>query len=174
MSDPNPIPQQPPRRRRGLIIAASVIGAIAVIVGVKATVFAHGPWQHGWGRGPMSAEEIADRVETGVKYVLSDVDATADQKAKVTAILQATAKDVASLRDRHFADARQIRELLSAPSIDRAGLEHVRTEELSLADHASQRILEGIADSAEVLTPEQRVKLADRMEKHQRWRSDSK
>ena len=173
MSDPNPIPTKSPRRRRGLIIAASAIGVLAVIVGVKATVFAHGPWHH----GPMSTEEIADRIETGVKYVLSDVDATAEQKAKVTAILQATAKDVTSLRDRHYADARRIRDILSAPTIDRAGLEYIRTEELSLADQASQRILEGVADSAEVLTVEQRAKLAkrvdERMEKQKRWRNDS-
>jgi periplasmic protein CpxP/Spy len=170
MSDSNPISSSTPRRRRGWIIAVSAIGAVAVLVAIKATVFAHGPWHH----GPMSSEQIADRIEHGVKYVLSDVDATGEQKAKVTAIMQAAAKDVSALHDRHFADAERFRELLSAPAVDRAALEAVRVDELSLADQASQRILQGIADSADVLTPEQRVKLAERVKKHQRWRSDSK
>jgi protein CpxP len=120
----------------------------------------------------MSSEEIADRIEHGVKYMLSEVDATADQKAKVTAILQAAAQDVHGLRDQHLAARTQIRQILSAPTIDRTRLESVRAEELGLADQASKRIITAIADAAEVLTPEQRTKLMDEMQKHHRgWHS---
>jgi len=168
MADPISTPPAASRRyRRGIIIAAAVIGVIATLFVTKAVVFAQAPWRHGWG-GPMNAEVIADRVEHGVKYVLSDVDATAEQKSQVTVILQAAAKDVAALREQHHADAARIREILSAPTVDRASLETVRANELRLADQASKRILQGIADSAEVLTPEQRVQLADKLEARRR------
>jgi hypothetical protein len=50
--------------------------------------------------------------------------------------------------------------LLLQPSIDRAGLEALRVEQVQQADRASRRIVQGLADAAEVLTPSQRVRLA--------------
>jgi protein CpxP len=178
MNEPEPVnagpsPPRPPRGRRGLLIAGAIIGVLTLLVGAKAYVFARGGgWHHGWG-DPMSSEEIADRIEHGVKYVLSDVDATADQKTKVTAILQAAAKDVHAMHDQHVAARNQVHEILTAPTIDRARLENVRADELRLADEASKRIVTAIADAAEVLTPEQRTKLIDEMQKHHHgWHSE--
>jgi hypothetical protein len=49
----------------------------------------------------------------------------------------------------------------------------VRENELRFADEASKRALEGLADAAEVLSPEQRVQLAQQMEEHRkRWHGD--
>ena len=118
----------------------------------------------------MSAEFVADHVELGVKYVLREVDATAEQKAQVTTILQSTATDVYALADQHFAAHEQLHDILSAASIDRERLEAVRVGELRLADEASKRILQGFADAAEVLTPEQRVALSKHLEEHRHWR----
>ncbi len=164
--NPSPAAPRPSRARKGLIIAGAVIGVLTLLVGAKAYVFAHGMGgHHGWG-DPMSSEEVADRIEHGVKYMLSDIDATADQKTKVTTILQAAAQDVHALRDQHLADRRQFHEILSAATIDRARLETVRADELRLADQASKRIVTALADAAEVLTPEQRTKLMTDMQKH--------
>jgi Spy/CpxP family protein refolding chaperone len=121
----------------------------------------------------MSSEDIADRVEHGVKYVLSEVDATADQKAKVTAILQAAAEDVHGLGDQHLAARTHVHDILAAQTIDRAELENVRADELRLADQASRRIVTAIADAAEVLTPEQRTKLIEEMQEHHGWHGGS-
>jgi protein CpxP len=173
MNSPTPV-GSPRRSYRGLIIAGIFVAILGVLVAGKAYVFAQAEWHHGWGGGPMNAEAVADHIEHGVKYVLSDVDATADQKAKVTAIMEAAAKDVFALHDQHFADAKRIHEILSAPSIDRESLEAVRADEMKLADQASKRIVQGIADSAEVLTPEQRTQLAQKMEaRHNRWQKGS-
>lgn len=166
----NSNPSPTPRRRRGLFIAGGVLGALALVVATKAIVYARGGMHHGWGGGPVSMEYIDDQLEHGVKYVLSDVDATADQKTKVTAILQGAAKDVYGLRDQHFAARKEMHELLTAPQIDRTRLEALRESELQLADQASRRLVAGIADAAEVLTPEQRTELAKKMEQRHRWR----
>ena len=150
--------------RRGWIIAGVATGVL-----VLGGAFAYAR-EGGGHHGPMSSEFIADHIEHGVKYALADVDATADQKAQVTKILQAAATDVHSLADQHFAARKQLHEILAAPSIDRERLEAVRAGELQLADQASKRILQGVADAAEVLTPEQRATLAEHMEKHRHWR----
>jgi len=53
--------------------------------------------------------------------------------------------------------------LLAAPTIDRAALEQVRVAQMQSADARSRRTLQAMADAAEVLTPEQRAKAAERM-----------
>jgi len=64
----NPSTTPLPRARRGLLIAGVILGAITLLVGVKAYVFAKGGpgWHHGWGE-QMSSEEIADRIQHGVE-----------------------------------------------------------------------------------------------------------
>jgi len=150
--------------RRGWIIGGIATGALVLLGG--AIAYAR---DGGW-HGPMNAEHIADHIEHGVKYALSDVDATAEQKAQVTKILQSAATDVHGLMDQHASARKQLQEILSATTIDRTRLEAVRVEELRFADEASKRILQGVADAAEVLTPEQRTTLAEHLEKHRRWR----
>jgi periplasmic protein CpxP/Spy len=156
--------------RRGWIIAGVATGVLVLTGGAVAYARNAG----GWHRGPMSSEFIADHVGLGVKYALSDVDATAEQKAQVTKILQSAATDVHALADQHFAARKQLHEILSAPSIDRERLEAVRVGELRLADEASKRILQGVADAAEVLTPEQRTALAEHIAEHRHWRHDGR
>jgi periplasmic protein CpxP/Spy len=173
MNDPiNPTPSKLPssRSRTLLLVTGAVLGLFALLAATKAYVFAReGGWHHGWG-GPLTVEQINSRIEHGVKYMLSEVDATADQKVKVTAIFQAAAKDVAALHDQHIAARTQIHDIMSAQTIDRARLETVRTEEMQLADQASKRIVTALADAAEVLTPEQRTKLIQEMqEEHHGW-----
>ena len=48
---------------------------------------------------------------------------------------------------------------LEQPTIDRAALEQIRATELQRAETASSRVVQAIADAAEVLTPEQRIEL---------------
>jgi Spy/CpxP family protein refolding chaperone len=60
--------------------------------------------------------------------------------------------------------------LLSAATIDRAAIEALRAEQVALADATSKRLAQALADTADVLTPEQRVKLAERVSRRMgRW-----
>lgn len=164
----------PRRSRRRWIIAASIVGVLMLVGGTKAYVYAKGGGWHGW-RGHMSAEEMSDRIALRVKYALADVDATGEQKTKVTEILQGTASDVHALAGEHRAAHKQLFEILTAETIDRARLEAVRAETLGLADQATKRIVQGVADAADVLTPEQRAQLAAKMEKrHRHWQDDGR
>src|SRR5687768_1982168 len=99
--------------KRGWIIAGVATGVLVMLGGAVAYARSAG-WHN---PGPMSEENIADHVALGVKYALSDVDATAEQKVQVTKIMQAAATDVHGLADQHFAARKQLHEILTAPTI---------------------------------------------------------
>ncbi|MFN9773200.1 MAG: Spy/CpxP family protein refolding chaperone [Burkholderiales bacterium] len=102
--------------------------------------------------------------------VVSAVDGTPEQKLKLQGIAQAAMTDLAPLREQARAARRDGIALLSAAAIDRGAIEALRAKQMGLADGASKRLAQAMADTAEVLTPEQRVKLAERMQKRAgRW-----
>jgi Spy/CpxP family protein refolding chaperone len=88
------------------------------------------------------------------------VDATAEQKKQLTAIATQIATDLIPAHEKMRAARGRIVALLRAPKTDRAALEALRAEHLALADDVSKRIAQGLADAADVLTPQQREKLA--------------
>jgi len=123
----------------------------------------HGGWEQ------MDPDAMSKRIEAMVAYRLADVDATPEQKTKIAAIMQAAANELSSLRGQGRELRRRSMELLSAPTIDRAQLEALRVQQLQLHETVSRRMLQAIADAAELLTPEQRAKLAERMlQRHRR------
>jgi len=170
----NPVPNLPPSpsRRRGwraAAVAAALVGVLAV------GACSHGPGAgHGWRSGPMSGpvdpERAARFTERMADRVVSAVDGTPEQKQKIGAIAQAAMQDLMPLREQMRTARTRSIELLRAPTIDRAAIETLRTQQMGLADGASKRLAQALADTAEVLTPEQRVKLAERMQRRPgRW-----
>jgi Spy/CpxP family protein refolding chaperone len=144
-------------------VIATLAGLLAA--GSAATAFAHGPGGWGGGRGWHGDADPAPRAESMSKRWLRGVDATEAQQKKVAEIMTATMKDLAPLREQQRAARKQVVEILSKPQIDRAALEAARAQGVKLAEDFSRRITQSLADAAEVLTPEQRVKLAERFER---------
>jgi protein CpxP len=150
-------------------LAAAVVGVLAV------GACSHGPGSgHGWRSGPMSGQVDPERAarftERMADRVVSAVDGTPEQKQKITAIAQAAMQDLMPLREQMRTARTRSIELLKAPTIDRAAIETLRGQQVGLADGASKRLAQALADTAEVLTPEQRVKLAERMQRRSgRW-----
>ncbi|MGH7384543.1 MAG: Spy/CpxP family protein refolding chaperone [Candidatus Rokuibacteriota bacterium] len=172
MSDTTHTPPPPappagtPRRRffrRAAI--ATVIVALATGIGLKA--LAHGHGFGGWHRGafmgahldPAKLDEHLDRMLT---HLYVEVDATETQKQRLGPLVKAAARDLLPMRDRMHDARRQAVALLSQPSVDRAALEALRANQLQLAEQASRRFTQALADVADVLTPEQRKQLAER------------
>ncbi len=164
-----PDPGTPGRRRfwkRAGIVA--VVGA--ALTGLGAAVFAHGG--PGGGRGSwhgqheMSPELQAKRVDLMIEHMLDGIEVSADQKSRINAIVTATMKEMQPLRAQRFEARREAIAILTQPTVDRAAIETFRAEKLKLADAASQRLTQGIADVAEVLTAEQRAALAEKFSRH--------
>jgi Spy/CpxP family protein refolding chaperone len=103
------------------------------------------------------------------KHMAIEIDATADQQAKIAAIAKAAVADLRPLREKAQAARGQAVTLLTAPTIDRSAIERLRAEQIGLAEMASKRIAQALADAADVLSPEQRRKAADWMAFGRPW-----
>ncbi len=150
----------------------TVIGAIVagLAIGIGGHAWAHGG-HHGHDRGAMTdPAKMDERIESMVKRMLSRVDATDEQRTKVAAIAKQAGADLRGLREKQRSLRAKGLELLGAPTVDRAAIEGLRAEQMKLADEASKRVALALADTADVLTPEQRAKLAQAMKERQgRW-----
>jgi len=145
------------------VTVATLIGGLTLGIGAKAWAQGgHGYGHHGRGfmSGPLDPAKADARIERMVKHLAVEVDATPEQSAKLTAIAKSAAKDLQPMRAKVREARQRGMELLAAPTIDRAAIERLRSEQIQAADAASKRLSQALAESAEVLTPEQRVKLA--------------
>ena len=95
---------------------------------------------------------------------LDSVGASAEQENKVHDIVAAKFAEIAPNPDEHAALRKHALELLSAPTIDRAEVEKVRAEAVAAFDAKSKAVVGGLIDIADQLTPDQRAKLAARIE----------
>ncbi len=155
-----------PNRWRRRAIAA-LIGAAATVAGTGAVAFAHGG-PGGWHGGPAWTDNadpatVQKRTEGMVRMMLADVNATPEQERRIAEIMSTTMTELRPVRRQHLDARRQVMDLLAQPSIDRRALEALRAQELAAAEQASRRITQSLADAAEVLTPAQRTRLAERM-----------
>jgi Spy/CpxP family protein refolding chaperone len=159
------------RRRRFFKRAAiaTLIGGIAVGIGIKA--FAYGGGPGGWHRGgfmagPLDAAQVDEHLDRMLKHLYVEIDATDEQKQKLAPIVKQAVKDLLPLHEKMRDARKKALELLTQDGIDRAAIETLRVEHLQLAEQASRRVTQALADAAEVLTAAQRKELATRIERH--------
>ena len=166
------------RGRRGTFVIALV--AVALLAGLTGNLlskaFGQGDgWHHiawhdgGMFGGPLSPAQIDDRIDRMTKHMAIEIDATADQQAKIATIAKAAVADLRPLREKAQAARTQAVALLTAPTIDRSAIERLRAEQIGLAETASKRIAQALADTADVLSPEQRRKVTDWMALGRPW-----
>lgn len=168
-------PRQPQRRRW---FRYTIAGALAALIGGTAlhavAERGHGGWWGGHGWCAKHDGECSGRahkfMEKRVDYLLYKLDATQDQRAEVKTILDTAFSDLQGLREGGRGGREALIAELAKPSVDRDALEALRTQHLDTADQASQRILQAIADAADVLTPEQRARLPEIAGKSRRHR----
>jgi Spy/CpxP family protein refolding chaperone len=145
---------------------AWVMGVVLAVSGTAAmSVWAAAPGSHDWRGGPRGGPEMMlgtpEHPSRALDHMLAAVKATDAQKAQIRQIAAAAAKDLQPQREQGRKLHEQGAKLLTAPTIDAAAVESVRAQGQALRDQASRRVTQALVDIGNVLTPEQRVQLAD-------------
>ena len=153
----------PRRRFFWFTAAATAIAALAAGIGTRA--FAHSGycgWHRGGFMGATSDPAAVDaHLDHALRHLYVEIDATDAQKQQLAPIVKGAAHDLLPIRAKVHDARRQAIELLSQPNIDRAALETLRADQLKLVEAASQRLTQALSDVADVLTPEQKQRLAE-------------
>ena len=137
----------------------SILGALGLLA--SASAFAHGR------RMPHGGAMDDQHIEHFVKHLAVDVNATPEQQQKLEAIAKSAARDLAPLRSQSREMRKQGIALFTAPTVDKNAVEQLRVKRMQNADAISRRMTQALTDAADVLSPEQRKKAAERAG---RWR----
>ena len=162
MSDTNDTRTGAGRKPRARWILMGIAGLLAVAVAGttwSAVAYSERSWD---------GDRFERHVEWKIEHMLDEVDASDDQREKVSAIATSVLADMEEFRDLGREGRQALVAALTADTIDRDALEALRQSKIETADRASRRLLTALADAAEVLTPVQRAELA--AEWTPRWR----
>lgn len=142
--------------RRGL--RALMLGvAVALAGGASVTAFAQPGGRHhdaGFMMGG-SPEHIG--------RMLDSVNATEAQRSQIKQISEAAAADLRTQREAGKGLREQQMQLFTQPTVDANAVEAVRKQLVAQHDQSSRRMSLAMIEVSRVLTPEQRVKLAETM-----------
>nr|WP_299849175.1 periplasmic heavy metal sensor [Sphingomonas bacterium] len=156
---------------RGWMLAGALVvtAGVAGLTGVA--VAEHGPMihvMHGMpGHGDIMASDPAAMAAHLDKMIDAMVpDATPDQKARLLAIAKSVHADFGAAHTQFGQAHKRVHDILLQPVVDRTALEALRVEQMHQMDMVSKRIVTALADAAEVMTPEQRVRFGEKMQMH--------
>jgi Spy/CpxP family protein refolding chaperone len=160
------------KHRIGRFIGLLVILGIGFMAG-KSFGFEHG-WCHDGQANfvsgkPIDPEQMSKMAEKRIDHMLSEVDASKEQKAKANEIVKKSVLNGAPLAEQMRGNHEKILTQLKAKEIDKAAVEQLRVEQLKAMDEISKQMTQTMLAIAELLTPEQRAKLAENMTKHGGW-----
>ena len=130
------------------VIATLVAGSLALGAGGAAFARTDG--------AAVDPAKFQQRIEKRVDKALTGTTATAEQKTKVTAILQAAFTDLKGTRAQRAEVRNALQAAMSAPTIDPAKIEQIRSEQVKMMDDSSKRFTKALIDAGNVLNAEQR------------------
>ena len=151
----------------GRMTVAFIVAAATLIGSVAALASGNGRCGHHGMSGMHSAADVSSHVDHMLKHLYAEVDATEAQQAQITPLVKQAVSDLMPLHGQMQAARAQAVQGLTAATVDRTALEASRVAHLQLAEQASKRLVQLIADVGDVLTPEQRNAFAAHV-KHMR------
>lgn len=151
-------------------LSLAVGAAMAALIGIGAvTAQSAGGDGPGWGMHRMMGDHgkggrHGGFMEKRLSGILKEVGASQEQIDKIKTITEQARTDMEPLRDGMRETRGELMTLLSAPTIDTAAIEKLRSERVASMDEASKKAVASFVEAANVLTPEQRAKLATEFE----------
>jgi Spy/CpxP family protein refolding chaperone len=168
-NDPAPAGRAPARRWFGIPVAAGLLAVGVGTAGVVATqAFGHGKDFGGWrGHGRMEAPAArGQNIERGIRHLAVEIDATDEQQKALVELARSTVKDLHEFRDMMQGDAGELVGLLTGATVDRAAIEAFRSEKMAKLDQLTSQLVDVATQAGEILTPEQRTKIAELVAEH--------
>jgi Spy/CpxP family protein refolding chaperone len=160
-------PQRPPRRWGRRLLAAVLLIGLGGAVGFAAGAHkASAMFWYGMHEMKHNPEHVAEFVQWRVNRVLSRVDASPEQKGKVSVVAKSAVTDLAALGIAPWETRSKFLALFRADKIEPEAFESLRAEQAAKWDSASKRLVQALVEAAQVLTPEQRRELTERMARH--------
>ena len=147
--------------------ALSFVAVVGVSAGAAFSAQAQGMGMREGGHegrpGMMHFGGSPEHMMRGIDPMLDGVNATDAQRTQIKQIVQAAATDLKAQHEGGRALRQKALQIFAAPNVDAAGAEALRQQMSAQHDQASKRMLALMLDVSKVLTPEQRVKIAERM-----------
>jgi periplasmic protein CpxP/Spy len=144
-----------------LLIGAGLAAGVSTLAGAQGAA----GWHHGAAMdGSHSAAEMSAHVDHMLKHFYVEINATDAQKAQIDPLVKQAMADLMPMHSQLRAAHGQALQALTQATVDRTALEAARLEHLQLADQASKRITQLIADVGDVLTPAQRSALGEHLQ----------
>jgi Spy/CpxP family protein refolding chaperone len=107
-----------------------------------------------------------------VDHMLDGLNATDAQRSQVKQIATAAAVDLKAQAEAGRGLRQRAMQVFTAPNVDANAVEAVRQQMMQQHDQMSRRTTQAMLDVARVLTPEQRVRIAERMRDRQAQMED--
>jgi len=149
-----PLGARPPRRRWLALllvpVAAGVLGASVASA-------------HGFGGGGPRGGGMAFMQER-MDHLLAAAGASDAQKSQIKGIWDKLRPQLQPLHKQHADGRRQIGEAMAAATIDVARVEQLRKQSIDTMDKISALMTQGMVQSAQVLTPDQRKLVLQKIE----------
>lgn len=137
-----------------------IVGLLVALAGTFAlTAYARDGGHHGRHGGP--AMMFMGR---GLERMLDAVNATPEQRSQIEQISRAAMTDLRAQREASRGLRERSLQLFTQPNVDANAAEQLRQQMMAQHDQASRRMMQAMLDVSRVLSPEQRVKLAERIQ----------
>ena len=146
---------------RWMMLSVLVVAAAAVAVSAEAQE--RPPGMGGGGGHGMMFGGPPEHLGRRIDHMLDGLNATDAQRAQIKQIAMAAATDLRAQREAGKGLRERGMQIFAAPNVDAGAAESVRAQMQAQHDQASRRTLQAMLDMSKVLTPEQRVKLGERL-----------
>lgn len=143
---------------RALFGVLAIVGVVTVAGALFGPSCGYAGWHHGghhWSQG-----DITKRMDKMTDRLIDHVDASAAQEQQIKAITSSYLPRIQSMKSAQLDSRNKLTQLFTQAETDRTQLNRIRKDALGLLDKNSEVLAEMVADIADVLTIEQRQKLA--------------
>jgi protein CpxP len=142
-------------------IGVAVLGLSSVAL---LGAFRHGGGHGGWGHGDPAKME--QRISKHVDEVLKEIQATPEQRTKILAVKDRMLEKAKALHESRKGERQEWLEYWQAPTVDGAQV-HARIDERAKGMQTfAHEMADALIEVHDVLTPEQRAKVAEKLRQH--------